>query len=82
MIYKLTGITLPIAEIHCDKRQQMLNSTNQPLKIGPKKKKKKEDKKEEKFIYKGIQDTGYLYIYISRASEFKGNDTHHLKYII
>lgn len=40
MIYKLTGITLPIAEIHCDKRQQMLNSKNQPLKTGQKKKKK------------------------------------------
>lgn len=39
MIYKLTGVTLPIAEIHCDKRQQMLNSTNQPLKTGRKKKK-------------------------------------------
>lgn len=49
MIYKLTGITLPIAEIHCDKRQQMLNSKNQPLKTGQKKK-----KKQEKFIYKGI----------------------------
>lgn len=70
MIYKLTGVTLPIAEIHCDKRQQMLNSTNQPLKTGRKKKKRKKNS-----FAKASQDTGYLYICISRASEFNGNDT-------
>jgi len=53
MIYKLKGITLPVAEIHCDKRQQMLNNTNQQLRTGEKKRK-------QNSFTKASQDTGYL----------------------
>lgn len=37
MMYQLKGTTLPIAKIHCDKRQQMLSNTNQQLRTGQKK---------------------------------------------
>lgn len=62
MIDKLKGITLPIAEIHCDKRQQMLNNTNQQLRMGQKKK-----KEEPKFIYKSIPGHG-IFVYLHQRS--------------